>query len=59
MGKLQKVYDNKERVKGFIVGKAKAGLYVKIMGTNAFYLLAKLMLTSKRCKSFNKNRGNI
>ena len=34
--KLQKLFDNKERVKGFIVGKAKAGLYVKIMGTNAF-----------------------
>ena len=40
--KLQKLYDNKERVKGFIVGKAKAGLYVKIMGTNAFLPLSQV-----------------
>ena len=40
--KLQKLYDNKERVKGFIVGKAKAGLYVKIMGTNAFLPLSQI-----------------
>ena len=40
--KLQKVFDNKERVKGFIVGKAKAGLYVKIMGTNAFLPLSQI-----------------
>ncbi len=40
--KLQKVHDNKERVKGFIVGKAKAGLYVKIMGTNAFLPLSQI-----------------
>ncbi len=40
--KLQKIYDNKERVKGFIVGKAKAGLYVKIMGTNAFLPLSQI-----------------
>ena len=40
--KLQKVYDNKEKVKGFIVGKAKAGLYVKIMGTNAFLPLSQI-----------------
>ena len=40
--KLQKVFDNKERIKGFIVGKAKAGLYVKIMGTNAFLPLSQI-----------------
>jgi small subunit ribosomal protein S1 len=40
--KLQKIFDNKERVKGFIVGKAKAGLYVKIMGTNAFLPLSQI-----------------
>ena len=40
--KLQKLFDNKERVKGFIVGKAKAGLYVKIMGTNAFLPLSQI-----------------
>ena len=40
--KLQKLHDNKERVKGFIVGKAKAGLYVKIMGTNAFLPLSQI-----------------
>ena len=40
--KLQKIYDNKEKVKGFIVGKAKAGLYVKIMGTNAFLPLSQV-----------------
>ena len=40
--KTSKTFDNKERVKGFIVGKAKAGLYVKIMGTNAFLPLVKL-----------------
>ena len=40
--KLQKLYDKKERVKGFIVGKAKAGLYVKIMGTNAFLPLSQI-----------------
>ena len=38
----KKLYDNKERVKGFIVGKAKAGLYVKIMGTNAFLPLSQI-----------------
>ena len=40
--KLQKVFDSKERIKGFIVGKAKAGLYVKIMGTNAFLPLSQI-----------------
>ena len=40
--KLQKIYDNKEKVKGFIVGKAKAGLYVKIMGANAFLPLSQI-----------------
>ena len=40
--KLQKIYDNKEKVRGFIVGKAKAGLYVKIMGTNAFLPLSQV-----------------
>ena len=40
--KLQKVFDNKEKIKGFIVGKAKAGLYVKIMGTNAFLPLSQI-----------------
>ena len=46
--KLQKIYDNKERVKGFIVGKAKAGLYVKIMGTNAFLPLSQIDLRPVR-----------
>ena len=40
--KLQKIFDNKEKIKGFIVGKAKAGLYVKIMGTNAFLPLSQI-----------------
>ena len=46
--KLQKIFDNKERVKGFIVGKAKAGLYVKIMGTNAFLPLSQIDLRPVR-----------
>ena len=40
--KLQTIYDNQEKVKGFIVGKAKAGLYVKIMGANAFLPLSQI-----------------
>ena len=40
--KLQSVYEKQEKVKGFIVGKAKAGLYVKIMGANAFLPLSQI-----------------
>ncbi len=46
--KLQVIYDNQEKVKGFIVGKAKAGLYVKIMGANAFLPLSQVDIKPTR-----------
>jgi small subunit ribosomal protein S1 len=50
--KLQTIYDNQEKVKGFIVGKAKAGLYVKILGANAFLPLSQIDTKPVRDVSF-------